>query len=606
MQPQDLDVTQFLASIPLFRLIDLPILREISKEFECLHLPGGDTLFRQGDAGDSLYIVFTGRLRVFTEKPDQGEQFIGEAGFGEILGEMAILTEEPRSATVRAIRDTELLRLSREAFERLLDSNPQVMLQIARVIIGRLRQMMHSRRTDSMLRTVAVLPAGGEVSVTAFCDRLVKAFASIGSTLHLNSSNLDNHLGKGMAQTSLDGLHNNKVIGWLNEQEEKSCFVIYESDLVPSNWTKRCIRQADRIIFVGDADSAPTLNRVEEEVLERGPAGTIAHSELVLLHQDNDHQPVGTKRWLALRNVDKHHHVKINAQADFERLTRTLTGKACGLVLGGGGARGFAHIGVIRALNEANIPIDLIGGTSIGAIISALYAMGYDWEEIIKISRTCWIDMKPLKDFTIPLMSFITGNRINKMLNVMFGEKEIVDLWVKYFCISANLTRAKMIVHEDGLLKKATRASISVPGVGPPLIDKGDLLVDGGVINNLPADVMRGHCNGIIIAVDVSPVVDLTTNFEHLDSFSGVWALWNRINPFAEKLSFPSILRILMRASNMSSIQSVESTKIATDHYLHPPIDGVDMFNWNALDEIVEIGYRYAQGKITEWHDIST
>ncbi len=602
----DLDVPQFLASIPLFRSLDLSILREISRELKFQHLPGGDTLFRQGDTGDSLYIVIAGRLRVFTENPIQGEQFIGEVGFAEVLGEMAILTEEPRSATVRAIRDTELLRLSREAFERLLNSNPQVMLQIARVIIGRLRQMMHSRRTDSMLRTVAVLPAGGEVSITAFCDRLVRAFASMGSTKHLNSTSFENHLGKGMAQTPLEGHQNSKVIGWLNEQEEKFCFVVYEADLSPSNWTKRCIRQADRIILVGDADSAPTLNRVEEEVPERSRTGSIAKSELVLLHQDKDHQPVETKKWLALRNVDKHHHVKINAQVDFERLTRTLTGKACGLVLGGGGARGFAHIGIIRALNEAKIPIDLVGGTSIGAIISALYAMGYDWEEIIKISRTCWIDMKPLKDYTIPLMSFITGNRINKMLDVMFGEKDILDLWVKYFCISANLTRAKMIVHEDGLLKKATRASISVPGVGPPLIDKGDLLVDGGVINNLPADVMREHCNGIIIAVDVSPVVDLTTNFEHLDSFSGVWALWNRINPFAEKLSFPSILRILMRASKVGSIQSVESTKKAADHYLHPPIDGIDMFNWNALDEIVEIGYRYAQEKITEWNDIST
>ncbi|MFQ6011709.1 MAG: patatin-like phospholipase family protein, partial [Nitrososphaerales archaeon] len=467
-------------------------------------------------------------------------------------------------------------------------------------------QMMHSRRTDSMLRTVAVLPAGGEVSVTAFCGRLVKAFASMGSTLHFNSNSLDNHLGKGMAQTPLDGHQNSKVIGWLNEQEEKFCFVVYESDLSPSNWTKRCIRQADRIIFVGDAVTAPTLNSVEEEILERGPAGTIAQSELVLLHHDKDRQPVGTKKWIELRNVDKHHHVLMSSQADFERLTRSLTGKAYGLVLGGGGARGFAHIGVIRALKEANIPIDLIGGTSIGAIISALHAMGHDWDEIIRISRECWIDMRPLKDFTIPLMSFITGNRINKMLNVMFGEKEIVDLWVKYFCISANLSRAKMIVHEDGLLKKATRASISVPGVGPPLIHEGELLVDGGVINNLPVDVMRGHCKGTVIAVDVSPVVDLTAKFEHLDSFSGGWALWNRINPFVKKVSFPNILRILWRASQVGSIQSVESTKGAADHYLHPPIDGIDMFNWNALEEIVEIGYRYAQEKITEWNDTPT
>ena len=595
-------VMRHLASIELFNTLDEPTLRDLEGELEIVRISGGKILFLQGDPGDSLYVVINGRLRVSVELPSGKQQTVGEVGCGECIGEMGLLTGEECSATVRAIRDSLLVKLSKEGCQKLSEKHPWMILEITRIIIKRLRQANQpSSRVVNHLSTVAVIPAGKDAPLSDFARRLTKALSAFGSTLHLSSQSLDKLMGPNVTG-------NINILQWLDDEELKYDFLVYEGDAFVSSWTRRCIRQADRILAVGRAETDPELSEVEAKLLGADSAETTtASQELVLLHQDKSRPPAGTQKWLSPRRVDRHHHILADSKSGFERLARFLTGRAVGLVLGGGGARGFAHIGVIRALEEAGIPIDLIGGTSQGSVMAAQYAMGCDHAAMLAMNRKAYVEFQPLKrDYTFPAVSFLTGKRARKGLVMMFGDTQIEDLWLNYFCVSNNLTRAEMTVHRDGPLWKWTRASCSLPGIAPPVFCDGDLIIDGGLLNNLPVDVMRKLCEGPVIAVDVSPSVDLVTNVPDRDSLSGWELAWNRLNPLAETPYIPGIVDILMRAVSLGSVYHSESVKQQVDLYIHPPIEGFGIVDWEPLDKLVEVGYQFAREKVKEWKGLTT
>ena len=214
---------------------------------------------------------------------------------------------------------------------------------------------------------------------------------------------------------------------------------------------------------------------------------------------------------------------------------RRVTGRGLGLVLGGGGARGFAHIGVFKALRECGIAVDLVGGTSMGAILSATFAMGLNYEDTLKLARQLASPLK-LFDPTMPVVSFFASGKVTQVLERIYGDTQIEDLWMPCFCVSSNLTHAVAMVHRRGPLWQAVRASMAIPGVFSPILAEGDLLVDGCVLNNLPIDVMqRLNHDGPIIAVNVFPDVDLLRDYHFGPSISGWQALAGKLNPLRRK-----------------------------------------------------------------------
>jgi NTE family protein/lysophospholipid hydrolase len=306
---------------------------------------------------------------------------------------------------------------------------------------------------------------------------------------------------------------------------------------------------------------------------------------------------------LAPRSVDAHHHVALDRSGDVSRLARLLTGRGIGLVLGGGGVRGFPHIGVVRALRELGVPIDVVGGTSVGSIVAGLAALGLDHREMLATIHREWIARNPMNDYTLPIVSLLTANKLVRSLESMFGDTQIEDLWTDYFCVSSSLTRGAVVVHREGSLAKATRASISVPGLAPPVAVGGDLLVDGGVLNNLPADVMRRLCpRGQVIAVDVNPSSGPTASANYGSSLSAWQLLWSRFNPFLPTLRVPGIQEVLERMTMLASIQqSADLVRPSVDLYLHPPTDQFQMFDRREIAGIVELGYTYSRPLIAAW-----
>jgi predicted acylesterase/phospholipase RssA len=562
-------------------------------------IPGGQTVCRQGDEGDCLYLVSSGRLAVIRESEDAEDVLLGEVGRGDTVGEIAVLSGRRRSATVRALRDVIVARLSRDSVDLLLAKYPGAFLTVLRTLAGWLDPLQPSEERSWSCLALAIVPVS-ELPIADFVDRLVGALSAFGSTLYLSAREVDARFGAGVCLCPDGSAEHGRLAGWINEQETRYSFLVYETDAAPSAWMSRCLRQADRILVVASAEAEPSLGAVGPELARLEEDQGRQLEELVLLHRDPDRRPRETARWLALRPFRRHHHIRREA-GDFGRLARFLDDSAVGLVLGGGGARGFAHLGVLRALEEAGVPIDRVGGTSMGAIIGALYARGYDWQTMVDLSRWGWVKLQPHKVYTLPLISLLSAVKAEKMLDRMYAEDRIEDLWTDFFCVSTNITRTEVVVHREGSLRKAVSASMSLPGITPPRLgSSGDLLVDGGVLNNLPTDVMQRLGEGPVIAVDVSARYDVRAHPSYTDPPSPWQFLANRFRRSAEPRPFPNILSLIHRSALLASDVYAKQAKSEVELYLDLPMDGFDMFAMEAFDDIVEVGYQFARKALEE------
>ncbi|HZU86700.1 MAG TPA: cyclic nucleotide-binding and patatin-like phospholipase domain-containing protein [Anaerolineaceae bacterium] len=580
---------------------DLQILQD---SIEHVHLSSGDTLFKEGDEGDSMYVISSGRMQVIAQGEDQRPRVVAERGRDELVGEMALLTGVPRTATLRAMRDTELYRLPQKTFEKIVAHYPYIALHMTRTLALRLADSARHERLARPVTSVSIFPAGAQADTAEFSLALANALRKFGSVLHLNSSLVNQKLEPGAAQASPNTFEDTRLNGWLNDCEEQHHFVVYEADKTLTEWTRRCIRQGDRLLLVGQAKGSPQLNGIEEAIFRGENCSSQAHRELVLLHENAENQPSGTRAWLDLRPVEDHHHIVASSEAHMARMARLLLGKPFCLVLSGGSVRGFTHIGALRALREAGIDVDIIGGASAGSIVAALFAQGVDDTEMVRISKTIMKDSSKLfSDYTWPVASVNSAKRLNAIFKSLFGESLIEDLWIKYFCTTVDLTDARLLVHRQGPLRHFVRASTSMPVVFPPVVHNRHLLVDGGLMNNLPVEQMLEIApGGTLMAVNVGP--DFYTAQEAFNYGDDLpfWMVFNaRLNPFAKKLVLPAIGNVLMRCIEVGS-KSFEAPQIAkTDIYVLPPLGNASLFKADNVEELIEIGYQATREKLAEW-----
>lgn len=592
------DVIEFLGEVSIFAGLDPRLLAEIAEQVEWRHVHGGGILFRQGEEGDALYMVVSGRLRVLLERPDGGGivRTLREVTRGETVGELALINGEPRSATVVALRDTELGTLSQQAFTRLLEREPRSVLGLTRML-GRWLTHPSPPRSSSPT-TITLVPLGRQSPLAEFARNLYASLSKLGKTLHLSSIIVERMRGAGTSQLGDRDPTYPEVTRWLNDQESEYRFILYQADPEYTPWTIRCISQADRILQVGSSADPDESEGVFGPRGSGASIGGASDQELVLVH--NSGAPRNTARWLDRAEFTTHHHIRSDRISDYDRLARHLGGEAVALVLGGGGARGFAHIGVIKALEELGIPIDRLGGTSMGAVIAAQYAGGLTPAEMINLNRRGWVGFRPHRDFTLPMISLLSGRAAGRMLKMMFGDRAIEDLWLNYYCVSTNLSRAVLMIHRRGPVRRWIRASISLPGSAPPLIDDhGDLLIDGGVLDNVPVGVMREMGESSIIAVDVSPDVDLVVDSRLKLAPSPWMILRDRLRRSGDRGQFPSLFQILYRTSVLASIKSGKERREGVAAYLEPPTSGFDIFEMSSIDAIVEAGYRYTMEQLT-------
>lgn len=579
--------------------LDAEALYELREQMTWQHVQGGETVMNQGDYGDTMVIVVNGRLRILAESVDGDKRLIGEVGRGETVGEFALLTQQPRTATVTAVRDSDLLLLSAATFERLSEKYPKVILNIARDIVVRDQQRGQVIDRPDAALSLVVLPVSESAPLAEFTKLLEAGLAAQGRTILLDSARFDSRFGlAGAAQTPSEDASNIAITAWLNQQEAVHDTVVTIADSAWSEWTRRCIRGADRIVLLADATAPPELSLCEEAILE---LTTIPYLDLVLVQPDTLERPSGTSRWLEGRPISAHHHLRMGSASDFQRLVRRLTGRATGLVLGGGAARGFAHIGVDRALTDAAIPIDVLGGTSMGALMAGAIAMDFGYEDLFR-RMSKYGSKDALLDLTYPATAIYESKKVTDMLQDNFGDVAIEDLWRPFFCVSTNMTRSEPLVHERGPLWEALRASLAIPGVFSPISYEGDLLVDGGVMNNLPIDLMREKVgSGYVIAVDVNPRQEKSREWDFGPSVNGWQVMRSRVNPMATAPRVPSLAGTILRAFIINSNYQLERTRHLADLLIQLDTGEYNIMDWSAYQELIEIGYDEAARQLSGW-----
>lgn len=561
------DPSALIASLPLFHGLDSASLRALADGLEWQTLPGGHVLFRQGDEADALYVVLSGMLGAY-KREAEGERQIGLIDAGETVGEMALLSGQPRVATVRALRDTELVKLSRAVFDQLALEHPRATLHVAKLAVQRLESAM-SEGEGRTPRSLALLALHPELALRTMAEDLMHSLQRFGPVILIDAAR-----GQGLGASELSQL------------EKAQRFVLYLGDSEDPAWLERCRRQADVLVMLADADRQPQPD------LDVPRRGRVQRRWLVLSHRGAI-RPGAARLWGAALKTDHHHHWR--QHEDLQRLARELAGQSAGLVLSGGGARGFAHIGVIRALREAGLQIDRVGGTSIGALMAAGLAQEWTIEDLHQRIRQAFVRNNPINDYTLPMIALTRGRKASKMLRDYYGDGAIEDLPIPFYCVSSNLTSGAAVVHEHGGLWQALRASVAIPGLLPPVFDGGQVLVDGGVINNLPLDVMRSRIRGPVIGADIAGEHALDAQVDETYS-PGAFTMWRQ--RWLGQAQRPGIARILLRAGMVNSAATAAANLAASDLVLKPPVNEIDLLDWSQFERAVEIGYRYTKERL--------
>lgn len=569
------------------RLRDFRVLADVSdgalkhllSESNWFGLPGGMLLNRDGENDRALFLVVAGSLGVFAQDEHGRRRLVAHVPAGETVGEMSLLSGEAHSAQLVALRDTELLRISKDSFMELVEKHPRVMMNLMRMLVHRLQDTTYSSGAGERgrPRTFALIPIQDGLADSPIAHRIAGVLQDMGSRAAV-----------------LDVSAADQSAEWFSSFEAAHDVVFYRGDAPDSAWTNLCLRQADRILLLARSDQPLPLRPLDMPAFKERASGL---PELLLLHPSGQHQ--GLPEHFALRSglFESHHHVRQGHINDIRRLARFIAGRAVGLVLAGGGARGFAHIGVVKALMEANVPFDHLGGTSMGAIIAAGLADEWTIEELTERMKVAFVRTNPLSDYTLPLIALVRGAKVSKLLRDNFGERRIEELAKPFFCVSSDLTTGRIHEHRAGAVWRALRASVALPGILPPVTHHGHLLVDGGVMNNLPVDVMRQHAAGPIIASDVTGEIDLQVRDDRYGERPIWWLVWQRMR------GTPSILSILMRSGTVGSEAQRRLVRELADYLFEPPLPGVGLRDWWAFDRVVREGYEHAV-QVIERHGV--
>jgi len=567
---------------------------EALSSFTTERLTGGDWLFRQGDQGEALYFLVRGRLQVWVETmadEDKAPRLMGEVVSGETVGELSLLSDEPRSASIRAIRDSVLIRIDRPAFSHLARTHPALVMKLAANVAKLLQRRTGGKAQGSRgLRTICLLPLSDSPAAGDFCDDLVRLLSGSRRTLPLQPENLAEHgapVSAAAASAAGEGdALPEKLRNWLADQEDHHDFVLYRCRAGDSAWSRFAVRQSDIVLLIADASSSGREIAWEPPALS-GQFSNGAQRVLILLQADRT-TITGTSAWLDRLRVDYHLHVEKGHAGDVARIARILSGTATGLVLGGGAARGFAALGAYKALCEAGIAIDWVGGTSIGSIMAAGIALGWSPEHAIEISRVAFRDGKPFSDFTVPVYSLLRGKRMKRLLR-RYVDYQIEDACLPYYCVSTNLGRGVKNIHTRGSLVNAICASAALPGVIPPAVVDQELTVDGGLLDNLPVDIMQEQPVGRIVAVDVSSRVQYKLEYSEIPS---PWAvLRGRWLPFAPKHRVPGLMTLLLKATEIGTLEHSRRHGEMADLLIDPAVRQFGMMDVKSFDQIVQAGY---------------
>ena len=529
-----------LSDVPLLTALPEEVRRRLERAARLVEVPAGTALIHEGDPPGSAFVVRGGRLEV-----EVGGRVVRELGAGEVIGEIALLTGERRSAAVRARRDSTVIEIPRDAFDAMLDRDPAA----ARIVLS---QVAHRLRTagsppgpppPERLGVVSVVGLHEGSGASPVAERLVRRMAG-----HLTVAAPGVVDPAGLARAERE--HDRVVL--VSEAPHSS------SDV---DWRDVCVRQADAVVLVARSDSpVPGLP------FELAPT---SQPELVLVGPSPTHELRAA--WVAATDARQLTVVDGDLAVGLRALADRLAGRSLGLVLAGGGARAFSHIGVLRELEDAGLHVDRVAGSSIGAVIAAVHATGVDGAELEERCYAEYVRRQPFSDWRLPTTSLAKGQRVRSAMVRNLGADSVIEgLPRQLQMVSVDLVSRTRQVHRRGSVVDAALASARLPVLFAPLPqDDGRLLVDGGVLDNLPTDLLVQRDEGPVVAVNIG-------------------AGGGSRRPGRPHV--PALGETLMRTMMIGSGGAVEAARRRGAWVLSPSSMGVGLLEFHQLDRMVEAG----------------
>jgi NTE family protein len=585
----DSNLLNLIKSSKLFSSLDdagrkklVPMLHEIK-------LKKNRYLFRQGELSDGVYLVMSGKLVAILKTVHDENKVLSEMRTGETLGEIGAMSHEPRGASVKALEDSILFKLSCENFFKLCEAYPSLLLQTMSVLATRSRTLIDMLTArEPAKKHIAILPASKNSRMQELSDAILKNLHGFANVTVL--SDYDDSI----AHKTLSQLQ--KQIAELDGNNTK---ILYILGLHDTHLSKACFENVDALYVVGNGRSKAYLNPVTHKRLHNAELSYKASPELMLIYPNGEKPPIATSKWLKLINFGMHHHIRLSEQKDLQRILRFMTGSAVGIVLGGGGARSWAHIGAIKALQESGISIDLICGTSGGAIVAGYYALHESVEdnndELSDLSKITY-KAASLRHLTWPAVSIFDGASFTKKQQQIFGHKKIENLWLPFFCVSCNLTKSIPVVHCSGELWKKIRASTAVPGIFPPVVMHGQLHLDGGIVNNLPIDLMKKFSSsvGTSIAVELIHVTQDAKDYNFPPILPLIPTFLSKFKLGYKDYKFPSFVDTFLKSLLAGSSVKQNENALAADILISPTLSHFDLLRVTPKQqkELIKIGHK--------------
>ncbi|KAM0402740.1 hypothetical protein ACHAPZ_004231 [Fusarium culmorum] len=604
--------------------IDQAIMDDVEANMEILSLSQGD---------DCISYVVKGRIRISEDSSAAGDMHIKEYGPGNAFGVLEFHTNHPRPSTAHAIRKSEIAQLQKSAYQKLINYAPNLGTKLWGSIAQPPRTDQAQPNTmpsdPNRLRTIAVFPLSVEVPAAKCAALLSSALVALGIYDKESVSFVESHsVISAIGDSVFTDAGNKYLEDYVAHVEQNSNLsILVGENSVDSTWNDICISTADLIILMAMDDADPRITRVELK-LERH--GTLAQKVLVLVDDGEDEfcpraitRPyIQDRPWLAAptSHIERVRLTNADSSRDFERLARRITGRSIAVVFGGGGARGFAHLGTLQALEEEGIPFDIVGGTSMGAFIGALYSSHMSIDRTVEAARAFskvsrWY--RYLLDFTIPVLAWTSGTMFTSHVSsAMDQDLDSSDLKLAFYCNATNMSqggRGQTMYPQARSLWQMVRASMSIPPIFPPFAveGEGDILVDGCFSANVPVFPALSLGAEIVLAFDVSNTAGAPPPQTLGQSVSGWWNFAQMMLPCTSSRKphrdsphgavgsdgdvwgSLQLLELITFSTNTNEIKAIQDTPECL--YMLHDLGKTGTFDMEKFDDIREMGYEGAK-----------
>jgi NTE family protein len=559
----------------------------------------GDVICQQNEVCDRMYLIARGRVRLTTQRADGEFRLLETLGPGDHFGELALVTDTQRTSTATAVMDTQLLELDKQAFVQLMVRVPGFAVNLSRSLGFRLHWQTIGQKARQALQVVGLVHAGGRTMHVA--PLLAEALAADGETIHVLCDRraawptgllylverIPEADEAARAQLARERLH--QVL----EHHER--VLVEQSQHAPLHRLAVILTQCEEVWWLAESDSAAESLGTLRTVLKAEPR-LAPRTRVVWVLREHEHFAPRLPADLHLAGADyklvlgddpqRGHRLQ---QHTLRRLIRRLQGTRIGLALGGGGARGLAHLGVLRALDRAGIVVDVLAGTSSGALMALPYAAGYAPEDALPeftsaLTPPRLVRMMP-GGYRWYLWAMFRAGAWDRMLRPYFGTARLEQLLVPLGMVAVDLVRGQQVVRHTGDCVEAVLESINFPPAGRPILRDGMALVDGGLLNNLPVDVVHNAGAQVVIGVDVVSKLP--------QQFAG-----NTPQTPTEDMRPPSMMETLLRAMDVRSYGLSDVHNDHVDVVIRPDTSAFEFADFTQGARLAEVGEAAAEEAI--------